>query len=58
MTYVYCPYCGSGHRPTRREEMYIDLNGYCARMCTSCRQTYYFDHDEARKEKKNEDRSI
>lgn len=48
---VYCPYCGTYHIVTRREKMYLDLNGYCANMCAVCRQVYFFDGNATWKEK-------
>ena len=40
---LYCPHCGGHHKSTRREEMFIELHGYVARMCDYCKQTYWFD---------------
>lgn len=55
---VYCPHCGLGHKITRRESLYIDINGYCARDCMECRQIYYFNYNGAVKERKYETCSI
>ena len=51
---VYCPYCGTRHVATRREEMYIYTNGYCVNMCMACRQLYFFNARGAWKEKDKE----
>ena len=51
---VYCPYCGCGHKITRREMMYIDLHGSCSRECMSCKQTYYFSNNGSIKQRRRE----
>lgn len=55
---VYCPHCGLGHKITRRESMYIEINGYCARDCMECKQIYYFNNNGSVKERKHENCSI